>query len=178
MGRGSIGREKKMIYIILAIIAYLVIRSFSKSSAEKTTQEVMSGQHDDYVRTVFNAFSAVRQYHEEFGSGIAVTDHFVVVNGKPTGEVTKLLAVRVDDDTGKGIQAAKRLGMRTTCVNGKYIHDMMIKGGLSRAEKRAVLSRLASMIMSQYPNDHVEVKDTLLYDYVEMRHLMEMLGKK
>ena len=164
-------------YIVFIILMILVIRSLNNSRAEKQAVAVRNGSKDDYVSQLFDAFSRIRAYHEKFGSGICICDYFIAVNGQPTGETAKFLSVRIDDDDGHAARLAEQLGMRTICRNGKYSYDLPVKGNLSKAEKKAVLERLASKICYHYPNDSLEIDGTLLYDFVEMKHIIEAIRR-
>ena len=164
-------------YIIFIIPMILVIRSLNNSRAEKQAAAVRNGSKDDYVSQLFDAFSRIRAYHEKFGSGICICDYFIAVNGQPTGETAKFLSVRVDDDDGHAAELARQLGMRIICRDGKYVYDLPVKGALSTAEKKAVLERLASMISHHYPNDSLKIDGTLLYDFVEMKHIFDVLQR-
>ena len=180
-------------YIIIAIIIYLVIRSLrNKNGARgntggnnntKTTTNSTKAPADrnrapdEYVNRVFYAFELIRDHHQEFDTGIGITDGFIVMDGKPTGELTKRLTVRVDDESGRCVDLARQLGMRITYHNGRYIYDYDVSGFLNKTQKRDALNRLKVMIESRYPNDYVEVDKGLLYDFVDRRHIMQHLGR-
>ncbi len=165
-----------MIYlIIIAIIIFLIVRS-KKNNDEKKADTIRNGERDDLINRFFYYYELLREHNSEIDGGIMVMDHFVIVNGKPTGEVSKFLSVRVDDKTGALKGLAERLGMQSTFVDGKYIHEFIEKVPLSNAEKKAVLARLAEKITRNHPNDYPKVDDTLLYVFVDMRHIMELVG--
>ena len=164
-------------YIIFIILMILVIRSLRNSRAEKQVAAVRNGSKDAYISQLFDTFSRIRAYHEEFSGGISVCDYFIAVDGQYTGEIAKLLSVRVDDDDGHAVELARQLGMRIICRDGKYVYDLPVKGALSTAEKKAVLERLASMISHHYPNDSLKIDGTLLYDFVEMKYIIDALQR-
>ena len=163
--------------IVMAIIIFIVIRKVLNKKAEKQTEAVKNGNKDEYVNRLYNAFSQIRAYHEKFGGGICVIDYFIFVDGQPTGETAKYLSIHVQDDDGHAAGLAKQLGMRVVCRDGKYSYDLPVKGALSKAEKKAVLERLASKISFHYPNDSVTIDGTLLYDFVEMKHIIDVLQR-
>ena len=181
-------------YIILIIIAILVIRSFSKKNGSSSGQNASgtgtgarpgaartpagTGATEEYVSRLEAAFETVRDHYREFDTGISVMGYFVTVNGVPTGEVTKRLTVRVDMDDARCADLARQLGMRTTCYNGKYVHDLAVSGSLNKAQKNDALLRLAERIRARHPNDAVDVENGLLYDHVEMKHILDHLNRR
>ena len=58
-----------------------------------------------------------------------LSPHAIVVDGTPTGELSKLMAVQVDDETGKNRDLAESMGMKVTFLKDqdKYRYEFIEK---------------------------------------------------
>ena len=150
-----------MRFIIVLIIIFVAVKWFLKKRDEKANEKVSNGDLDTLISRILYDFDTVRAHHSQFDTAIGILSHPVIVNGKPTGEVSKLLSIRVDDETGKNKELAEQLGMRITYLEEKncYMYEIIEQHGLSASEKKAVVKRLASLIGEQYPDDLVMYKD-------------------
>ena len=139
-----------IIIIIQIIIVFVVI---AVANSKKNTPP--SPSSIDIVTIMFNYYQRIRNEYidDENKKTIIIGSPVIEYNGTLVLSGFLSLCVREDDTSKSGL--AQSLGMDTKFIQGKYVHELVIRQSFSKSNKISIIEAVGKRIQEVYPNDQL-----------------------